>query len=145
MLHHGIGAARAGHAVWMLVRQFCAAGAKTVAERVSAPKSDVPLSPRMLVDIPTREDCVDEYFLGLDSEQDSQVANPHFSFGSPVNEMVGSFHGVLLSIAQRFSNAPFGIGVQAPEVACSLPAELNRVNWIAQKSSSMTSNSPRSI
>jgi hypothetical protein len=99
----------------------------------------------MLVDIPAREDCIDEYFFRLDSEQDSQVTNANLSFRSPVNEMIGSFNGVLLSITQRFLNAPFGIGIQAPQVACGLLAELKRVNGITQKSLSITSNSPRSI
>jgi hypothetical protein len=103
------------------------------------------LSPRMLVDIPAREDCIDEYFFRLDSEQDSQVTNANLSFRSPVNEMIGGFNGVLLSITQRFLNAPFGIGIQAPQVACGLLAELKRVNGITQKSLSITSNSPRSI
>jgi hypothetical protein len=75
------------------------ADSKTVVKGTSsAPKEGMPLSPRMLVDIPTRKNGIDEYFFRLDSEQDSPVANANLAFRPPVDEMIGSFDGVLVSI-----------------------------------------------
>lgn len=86
------------------------------------------LSSRVLVDVSPGEDCIDKYFIRLESEQDSQTTNANLSFGSSVNEMVGGFNGVLLSVKQGFDNAPSGVGVQAPKIACRLLAELQRTN-----------------
>ena len=91
------------------------------------------LSPRMLVHIPTRENCIDEYFPGLDSEQDPQVANTNLSFWSPVHKMIGSFNGVLLRIAQRFLDALPCVGVQALQVACRLLTELELAGRLTQR------------
>jgi hypothetical protein len=41
----------------------------------------------MLVNIPTREDGINEYFVQLDSEQDSEVTNANLSLSPSIDEV----------------------------------------------------------
>ena len=52
----------------------------------------------MLVAFATREDCVYEYPLRIDSKQNSQASDANFSLGAPINKMVRSTNWVIGSL-----------------------------------------------
>jgi hypothetical protein len=97
----------------------------------------------MFVYITAREDSIDDYLARIDSKQNPQTPDSNLSLRPTVHYMIGSLNWVCQRLKQPFVDPPLRVIVQSPQITGRLLTKLEFRGRIAQKSRSITSNSPR--